>query len=62
MDAKAEGTGNGSGVAGEWEQENGKRIPKIVVRWWGRSWTRIGGFVVEGGNGWDCGQGPSGYS
>ena len=62
MGARAEGKASESGVAGEWEWENGGRIPKIVMKWRGRSWMRIGGFIVEGGSGWGCGQGPSGYS
>ena len=50
---------NGSGEAGEWEQENGERIWKIVARWWERSWKRTEGFGSEEDNGWGYGRGPS---
>ena len=52
---------SGSGMVGEWGQENDVKIQMIVVRWWERSWTRTEGFVNEGDNGWGCGQAPNGW-
>ena len=53
---------NGSGEVGEWEQENGGRIWKIVARWWERSWKRTEGFDDGGDSGWGYGRGPNGCS
>ena len=62
MGAKARGKANESGAVEEWGRENGEKIRRIVVRYWGRSWKRTAGFGDEGDSGWGCGQGPSGYS
>ena len=48
-----------SDAAGEWEQGNGERIRKIVMRWWERSWKMTGEFGDEEDNGWGYGRGPS---
>ena len=42
---------NESGVAGEWEWENGERIRKTDVTCWERNWRRTGGFNDEGDSG-----------
>ena len=62
MGAKAWDRGSGSGVAEEWEQENGGRIRMIVVTCWEMNWKRIGGFDDREGSGWGYDRGPSGCS
>ena len=59
MGARAEGMASGSGVVGEWEQENDVRIQTIVARWWERSWKRTVGFSDEEDSGWGCDLGPN---
>ena len=50
---------SGSGVVGEWKQENGVKIRMIAARWSERSWKRTEGFGDEEDNGWGCDQGPN---
>ena len=50
---------SGSGMVGEWEQENGVKIRTITARWWEKNWTRTEGFSDEEDNSWGCDQGTN---